>query len=237
MNVCFSPIVVVTGIAPMSVDEPLRVPYQIPGGRSWQWINIYTRLSQERIIFLNQPLTLGLANSLVSALLYLDSEDQTKPIYLYINSYGDPVAMGMANETAGMMSIMAGMAIYDTMQYVRSELITICLGQAVGMSALLLSCGTKGKRASLPHASIALNNPYSGTQGQATDIQVTAEEVIAKRALIVNILAQNTGQTTDKIKADMERTFYMTPEEAKAYGLIDLVLTSRKEAPALAAAN
>jgi ATP-dependent Clp protease, protease subunit len=221
----------------MSVDEPLRVPYQVPGGRSWQWINIYTRLSQERIIFLNQPLTLGLANSLVSALLYLDSEDQTKPIYLYINSYGDPVAMGMANETAGMMSILAGMAIYDTMQYVKSELITICLGQAVGMSALLLSCGTKGKRASLPHASIALNNPYSGTQGQATDIQVTAEEVIAKRALIVDILAQNTGQTHDKIKADMERTFYMTPEEAKSYGLIDLVLASRKEAPALATAT
>jgi ATP-dependent Clp protease protease subunit len=221
----------------MSVDEPLRVPYQIPGGRYWQWINIYTRLSQERIIFLNQPLTLGLANSLVSALLYLDSEDQTKPIYLYINSYGDPVAMGMANETAGMMSIMAGMAIYDTMQYVKSELITICLGQAVGMSALLLSCGTKGKRASLPHASIALNAPYSGTQGQATDIQVTAAEVIAKRTLIVDILSQNTGQTADKIKADMERTFYMTPEEAKAYGLIDLVLTSRKEAPALATAS
>jgi ATP-dependent Clp protease protease subunit len=221
----------------MSVDEPLRVPYQIPGGRYWQWINIYTRLSQERIIFLNQPLTLGLANSLVSALLYLDSEDQTKPIYLYINSYGDPVAMGMANETAGMMSIMAGMAIYDTMQYVKSELITICLGQAVGMSALLLSCGTKGKRASLPHASIALNTPYSGTQGQATDIQVTAAEVIAKRTLIVDILSQNTGQTADKIKADMERTFYMTPEEAKAYGLIDLVLTSRKEAPALATAS
>jgi ATP-dependent Clp protease, protease subunit len=222
----------------MSVDEPLRVPYQIPGGRSWQWINIYTRLSQERIIFLNQPLTLGLANSLVSSLLYLDSEDQTKPIFLYINSYGDPVATGMADETAGMMSIMAGMAIYDTMQYVRSELITICLGQAVGMSALLLSCGSKGKRASLPHASIALNNPYAGTQGQATDIQVTAEEVIAKRALILGILAQNTGQSPEKLKADMERTFYMTPQEAKDYGLIDVVLSSAKEAKtALAAAS
>jgi ATP-dependent Clp protease, protease subunit len=206
----------------MSVDEPLRVPYQIPGGRSWQWINIYTRLSQERIIFLNQPLTLGLANSLVSSLLYLDSEDQTKPIFLYINSYGDPVATGMADETAGMMSIMAGMAIYDTMQYVRSELITICLGQAVGMSALLL----------------ALNNPYAGTQGQATDIQVTAEEVIAKRALILGILAQNTGQSPEKLKADMERTFYMTPQEAKDYGLIDVVLSSAKEAKtALAAAS
>ncbi|MGQ9872739.1 ATP-dependent Clp protease proteolytic subunit [Leptodesmis sp.] len=213
----------------MSVDEIMRVPYNIPGSPYWQWINIYTRLSQERIIFLNQPLSHGLANSLISALLYLDSEDQTKPIYIYINSYGDPVAMGMTHESAGMMSVNAGLSLYDTMQHVKSEIITICLGQAIGMSAVLLSAGTKGKRGSLPHAMIALNHPLVGTQGQATDIQINAQEVLAKRHLVHEILSQTTGQSVEKIAKDIDRTFYMTPQEAKDYGLIDHVLTSSKE--------
>ncbi len=213
----------------MSVDEVLRVPYNVPGSPYWQWINIYTRLSQERIIFLNQPISMGLANSMVSALLYLDSEDQSKPIYIYINSFGDPVAAGMANETAGMMSSTAGLAIYDTMQHVKSEIVTICLGQAIGMAAVILSCGTKGKRASLPHSMIALTHPYSGTQGQATDIQINASEVLAKRGLILDILSQNTGKPAEQISKDMDRTFYMTPEQAQDYGLIDLVLNSPKE--------
>lgn len=213
----------------MSVDEILRVPYNIPGSPYWQWVNIYTRLSQERIIFLNQPLSHGLANSLISALLYLDSEDQTKPIYIYINSYGDPVAMGMTNESAGMMSVNAGLSLYDTMQHVKSEIITICLGQAIGMSAVLLSSGTKGKRGSLPHSMIALNHPLIGTQGQATDIQINAQEVLGKRHLVQEILAKNTGQPVEKIAKDMDRTFYMTPQEAKDYGLIDHILTSPKE--------
>jgi ATP-dependent Clp protease protease subunit len=212
----------------MSVDEILRVPYNIPGSPYWQWVNIYTRLSQERIIFLNQPLTLGLANSLVSALLYLDSEDQGKPIYIYINSYGDPVATGMANESAGMMSINAGLSVYDTMQHVKSEIVTVCLGQAIGMSALLLSSGSKGKRGSLPHSMVALNHPLSGTRGQATDILINAEEVLAKRALMLEILARNTGQSVAKLAKDMDRTFYMTPQEALDYGLIDRVLESPK---------
>ena len=212
------------------MSDILRVPYNVPGSPYWQWINIYTRMSQERIIFLNQPLTMGLANSLISALLYLDSEDQSKPIYIYINSYGDPVATGMADPTAGMMSTTAGLAVYDTMQHVKSEIVTICLGQAIGMAAVLLSSGTKGKRGCLPHAMIALTHPLMGTQGQASDIQVNATEVLAKRSLVVDILAKNTGQTTQKIAKDMDRTFYLTPQQAQEYGLIDRVLQSPKRA-------
>jgi ATP-dependent Clp protease, protease subunit len=215
----------------MPVDQILRVPYNIPGSPNWQWINIYTRLSQERIIFLNQPLSDGLANSLISAMLYLESDEQNKPIYLYINSIGDPVEAGMANEAAGMMSITAGLAVYDTMQHIKSEVVTICLGQAVGMATLLLSAGTKGKRACLPHASIALQHSRNLTRGQATDIQINAEEVVKKRTLVLETLAQTTGQPIAKIAKDMDRIFYMTPQEAKDYGLVDLVLVSPKELP------
>jgi ATP-dependent Clp protease, protease subunit len=212
----------------MPVDEILRVPYNLRGSQNWQWINIYTRLSQERIIFLNQPLSTGLANSLISSLLYLDSEDPGKPISLYINSVGDPVDAGQANETAGMMSIAAGLAVYDTMQHIKSEIVTICLGQAIGMAALILSSGTKGKRASLPHSMIALSQFRSAMRGQATDIQVTADEVLAKKALILGILAKNTGQSLERLAKDTDRMFYMTPLEAKEYGLIDIVVTNTK---------
>jgi len=213
----------------MPVDEILRVPYNIPGSPNWQWINIYTRLSQERIIFVNQPISTGLANTVISAMLYLESEDQTKPIYLYINSYGDPIASGAADRMAGMMSVAAGLAIYDTLQHIKSEIHTICLGQAVGLAALLLSSGSKGKRASLPHASIALEYPLAGSQGQATDIIINAQEVLGKRDLILEIFSINTGQSVEKLAKDMDRTFYMTPQEAKDYGLIDRVLESSKE--------
>ncbi|MBW4657457.1 MAG: ATP-dependent Clp protease proteolytic subunit [Drouetiella hepatica Uher 2000/2452] len=213
----------------MSVDDVLRVPYNIPGSQNWQWVNIFTRLSQERIIFLNQPLTDGLANSIISALLYLDSEDQTKPIRLYINSLGDPVDAGMANITAGNMSIMAGMAIYDTMRHIKSPVMTICLGQAVGMAAMLLAAGTAGNRVSLPHSTIVLDHPRIGGQGQATDIDITAKEVMSKKALMLEILAQTTGQTVEKITLDTNRTLYMTPHQAKEYGLIDRVLESPKD--------
>ncbi len=210
------------------MDELLRVPYNVPGSPYWQWINIYTRLSQERIIFLNQPITSGLANSIVSALLYLDSEDQNKPIYLYINSLGDPVLAGMANPEAGMMPVAATLAIYDTMQHIKSDVVTVCLGQAVGMAALLLSCGTPGKRGSLPHAMIAFNHPQSGIQGQATDIQMNAKEVLAKQHLLLEIFSRTTGQPIAKLSKDMDRMFYLSPQEAKDYGLIDQVLASTK---------
>jgi ATP-dependent Clp protease protease subunit len=212
----------------MSVDQPLRVPYNIPGSPQWQWVNIYTRMSLERIIFINRPITEGLANSIISSLLYLDSDDPGKPIFFYINSIGDPVSAGMADPMMGTSSVIATLAIYDTMQHISSEIATICLGQAVGVAALLLSSGTKGKRASLPHASIALMNPLTGTRGQATDIEISAKEVLAKRKSVVDILAENTGQSIEKLTHDMGRTFYMTPYEAKEYGLIDRVLESSK---------
>ncbi len=210
------------------MDDILSVPYIPRGAQQGQWIDIYTRMNQERILFLNQAVTDGIANSIISALLYLDSEDQTKPIFLYINSLGDPVAAGMASMAAGMVSINAGLAIYDTMQHVKSEIVTICLGQAVGMAAVLLSAGTKGKRASLPHSTIVLSHPRNGSRGQASDIQINAKEVLAKQALILDILAENTGQAAAKIKQDMERNFYLDPEQAQEYGLIDRVLQSQK---------
>ncbi|MFM7613138.1 MAG: ATP-dependent Clp protease proteolytic subunit, partial [Synechococcales cyanobacterium] len=158
-----------------TMDEIIRVPYTIPGSPYWQWVSIYTRLNQERILFLTQPLTSGVANSLVSALLYLDSEDQSKPIYLYINSSGDPVASGMTNESAGMMGIGATLAIYDTIQHIKSPVITISMGQAIGLAALILSSGAPGKRGSLPHTMIALSQPRAGARGQATDIQINLQ--------------------------------------------------------------
>lgn len=211
----------------MAVDSSLKVPYNIPGGNQWQWVSIDQRMAQERILFLNRPLNTTLANSLMSAMLYLESEDQSKPIYLYINSLGDPVLAGM-DETLGMMSIRACLSVYDTIQYIKSEIVTICLGQAVGMAALILSSGTKGKRFSLPHANIALTQFSVATQGQATDIQVNAEEVLQKKNILFDIFSQNTGQTAEKISKDSERIFYMTPQEAKEYGLIDRVLESTK---------
>lgn len=211
----------------MPVDQTLRVPYQVPGSQTWQWINIYTRLSQERIIFLNQPVTMGVANSIISALLYLDSDDNTKPISLYINSLGDPVTAGMADETAGLAGITASLAIYDTLQHIKSEVITICMGQSFGVSTLLLSSGAKGKRVSLPHAMIALMQPRVGTRGQATDIDVNVKEVLAKRSLMMEILAENTGKPVETLAQDMDRMFYLSPQEALEYGLIDRVLEHR----------
>lgn len=205
-----------------------RVPYNLPGTQYWTWISVYGRMYRERIIFINQPLTDNFANFIISTLLYLDSDDQTKPIYLYINSLGDPVLAGMGSVTLGMMSIMAGLAIHDTMQHIKSEIVTICLGQSMGMATLLLSSGAKGKRASLPHATIALNHPPIGSMGQATDIEINAKEVLEKKALVLEILSRNTGQPVEKIAKDTDRMFYMSPQEAKDYGLIDRVLESSK---------
>jgi ATP-dependent Clp protease protease subunit len=206
------------------MSEILRVPYNLPGSQMWSWINIYTRMSQERILFLNQPLTDGVANSVVSSLLYLDSQDQNKPIYLYINSIGDPVDVGMANMAAGMMSVMAGMAIYDTLEHIKSEVITICLGQARGIAALLLSAGTKGKRSCLPHATVELTLPRSAIQGQATDIQVNTVATLAKKKTILEIFSQTTGKSMEQLTKDLNRTLYLTPQEALDYGLIDRIL-------------
>jgi ATP-dependent Clp protease, protease subunit len=192
-------------------------------------MNIYTRMNQDRIIFLNQPITDGLANAIVSSLLYLESVDNTKPIYLYINSLGDPVAAGWAGVEVGMMSVMAGLAIYDTIKHIKSDVYTICLGQAMGMASLLLSAGSPGKRASLPHTNIGLMPVRVGSRGQASDIIINAAQVLAKKTEIIDVFSKTTGQSPEKIEQDSERMFYMTAHEAKEYGLIDRVLESSKE--------
>lgn len=196
----------------MPIGVP-SVPYRLPGSQYERWIDIYTRLSQERIIFLGQEVTDGLANRIVAFLLYLDSEDPNKPIYLYINSPGG--------------SVTAGMAIYDTMQYIKSEVITICVGLAASMGAFLLASGTPGKRLALPHARIMIHQPLGGARGQATDIQIEAKEILRTRQQLNEILAQRTGQTIEKIAKDTDRDYFMSAAEAQEYGLIDKVIDER----------
>lgn len=190
-----------------------KVPYRLPGGSYEQWIDLEDRLFRERIIFLSEEVDDGIANSIVAYLLYLDSEDQTKPIRLYINSPGG--------------SVTAGMAIYDTMQYIKSEVITICMGLAASMGSFLLMAGTKGKRMALPHSRIMIHQPSGGTRGQATDIQIEAQEILRIRRQLNEIYAQRTGQPLEKIERDMDRDFFLSAQEAKEYGLIDKVIEDK----------
>ena len=199
----------------MPIGVP-SVPYRLPGSQYERWIDIYTRLSQERIIFLGQEVTDGLANRIVAFLLYLDSEDPSKPIYLYINSPGG--------------SVTAGMAIYDTMQYIKSEVITICVGLAASMGAFLLAAGTPGKRIALPHARIMIHQPLGGTgRRQATDIEIEAKEILRIRAQLNEILAERCHQPIEKIEKDTDRDYFLSPFEAKEYGLIDKVIEEREK--------
>lgn len=186
------------------------VPYRLPGGSYEQWINIYERLFRERIIFLSEEVDDGIANAIVAYLLYLDSDDQTKPIYLYINSPGG--------------SVTAGMAIFDTMQHIKSEVVTICVGLAASMGAFLLAAGGKGKRLALPHARIMIHQPLGGSRGQATDIEIEAKEILRIRHQLNEILADRTGQPLAKIEKDTDRDYFMSAQEAKEYGLIDQVI-------------
>jgi ATP-dependent Clp protease, protease subunit len=187
------------------------VPYRLPGSTYERWIDIYTRLNQERIIFLGQEITDSLANSTIAALLYLDSDDQNKPIYLYINSPGG--------------SVTAGMAIYDTMQHIKSEVVTICVGLAASMGAFLLTAGSKGKRLALPHARIMIHQPLGGTgRRQATDIEIEAKEILRIRHELNGLMAERTGQSIEKIQKDTDRDYFMSAQEAKEYGLIDSVI-------------
>ena len=190
------------------------VPYRLPGSQYERWIDIYTRLGQERIIFLSQEVTDGIANRIVALLLYLDSEDSSKPIYLYINSPGG--------------SVTAGMAIFDTMQYIRSEVITICVGLAASMGSFLLAAGTSGKRLAIPHARIMILQPMGCTgRRQASDIEIVAYEILRIRAQLNNILATKCGQPLEKIEKDTDRDYFLSAEEAKNYGLIDQVIEER----------
>ena len=198
----------------MPIGVP-RVPYQLPGQPYSDWINIYDRLYRERIIFLGRGINDGLANQVIAVMLYLDSEDPGKPIYLYINSPGG--------------SVTAGMAIYDTMQHIKSDVVTICVGLAASMGAFLLAAGTKGKRLALPHARIMIHQPLGGIQGrrQATDIEIEAKEILRIKKQLNEIMAQKTDQSIDKIEKDTDRDFFMSAEEAQKYGIIDKVIEDR----------
>ena len=174
--------------------------------------DIYSRLLKDRIIFLGEEVTDVSANLIVSQLLFLESEDPGKDIQMYINSPGG--------------SVSAGMAIYDTMQFIKCDVSTICMGMAASMGAFLLAGGTPGKRLALPHSTIMIHQPSGGAQGQATEIQIVADRIQYTKRMLNELLAANTHQPLEKIAADTERDYYMSAEEAKAYGLIDSVITN-----------
>ena len=190
------------------------VPYVLEStSRGERTYDIYSRLLKDRIIFLGEEVNDVTASLIVSQLLFLESEDPGKDIQLYINSPGG--------------SVTAGMAIYDTMQYIKCDVSTICMGMAASMGAFLLSGGTKGKRFALPNAEIMIHQPSGGAQGQATEIRIVAEHILKTKKKLNESLAANTGQPLEVIEADTERDNYMSAEEAKAYGLIDQVIVSR----------
>ena len=199
----------------MPIGTP-SVPYRLPGSQMERWVDIYTRLGVERILFLGSEVNDGIANSLVAQMLYLDSEDSSKPIYLYINSPGG--------------SVTAGLAIYDTIQYVKSEVVTICVGLAASMGAFLLAAGTKGKRVALPHSRIMIHQPLGGTsRRQASDIEIEAREILRMKEMLNRSLADMSGQSFEKIEKDTDRDYFLSAEEAKEYGLIDRVIAHPSE--------
>ena len=183
-------------------------------GRSERAFDIYSRLLKERIIFLGTPVEDTMASLVIAQLLFLEAEDSEKDIYLYINSPGGIIT--------------SGMGIYDTMQYIKPDVATICLGQAASMGAFLLAGGAKGKRSALPNSRIMIHQPMGGAEGQATDIKIQAEEIVRIKKQLNTILSKNTGQTIKKIEADTDRDNYLSATEARAYGLIDTILTKRK---------
>jgi ATP-dependent Clp protease protease subunit len=192
---------------------PIVVEQTSRGERSY---DIYSRLLKERIIFLGTAVDDYIANLVIAQLLFLESEDPEKDINFYINSPGGIVT--------------SGLAIYDTMQYIKPDIQTICIGQAASMGALLLAAGTKAKRYALPHSRILIHQPLGGFQGQATDIEIHAREILRMRSELNEILAKQTGQSLSRIAADTERDFFMSGEEAAQYGLVDTVI-SRRELP------
>ncbi|MCD7779490.1 MAG: ATP-dependent Clp endopeptidase proteolytic subunit ClpP [Candidatus Gastranaerophilales bacterium] len=191
---------------------PVVIEQSSRGERSF---DIFSRLLRERIIFLGTPIDDMVANLIVAQLLLLDSENPEKDIMLYINSPGG--------------SVTAGFAIYDTMQHIRADVSTICLGQAASMGAFLLSSGTPGKRMALPHSRVLIHQPLGGAQGQATDIEIQAAEIVRIKKSLNEILAKNTGQSIKKIEKDTDRDYIMTPEEALEYGMIDKVVTANTQ--------
>lgn len=193
-------------MVPMVVEQTAR------GERAY---DIYSRLLKERIVFVGNAVDDDIANIIIAQLLFLGAEDPNKDVYMYINSPGGVVT--------------AGLAIYDTMQYLKTPISTICIGQAASMGALLLSAGEKGKRYALPNARIMIHQPLGGAQGQATDIEIQTHEILRIKKLLNEILAKHTGQPLAKIEKDTDRDFYMSAEEAVKYGLVDEVISSVKE--------
>jgi len=196
----------------MPIGVP-KVPYRMPGSTYTDWISIYSRLARERIIFIGQQIDDELANEVIAIMLYLDSEDAGKDIILYLNSPGG--------------SVTSGMAIYDTMQHIKSDVVTICVGLAASMGSFLLAAGAKGKRLALPHSRIMIHQPSGGTRGQASDIEIEAKEILRIRHQLNQIYADNTSQTIEKIEKDMDRDFFLSAAEAQEYGLIDRVIEER----------
>ncbi len=190
---------------------PIVVEQTSRGERAY---DIYSRLLKDRIIFLGTPIDDVVANTVIAQLLFLDADDPDKDIYVYINSPGGIVT--------------AGLAIYDTMNYLKSPVSTICIGQAASMGALLLAAGTKGKRFSLPHSRIMIHQPMGGFQGQATDIEIHAREILKLKETLNTILANHTGQPIEKIQTDTDRDFFMSGADAKTYGIVDEVITKIK---------
>jgi ATP-dependent Clp protease, protease subunit len=183
-------------------------------GRGERAYDIYSKLLKERIVFLGTAIDDNVANIIIAQLLFLESEDPSKDIYLYINSPGGHIT--------------SGLAIYDTMQYVKSPIVTMCIGQAASMGAVLLTGGAKGKRYSLPHSRILIHQPLGGVQGQATDINIQAKEILRMRDEINMIFTEHTAQPIEKIALDTERDFYMNPSQAKEYGIIDEIVEKRR---------
>jgi len=192
---------------------PIVVEQTSRGERSY---DIYSRLLKDRIIFLGTAIDDQVANLMIAQLLFLESEEPEQDIYIYINSPGGQVS--------------SGLAIYDTMQYIKPDIQTICLGQAASMGAFLLCAGNKGKRFALPHSRIMIHQPSGGFQGQHTDIQIQAQEINRVRTILEGVMAEHTGQSADTLHVDTERDNYMTGDEAKNYGLIDHVISRREEA-------
>ncbi len=193
-------------LIPMVIEQSSR------GERAY---DIYSRLLKDRIIFLGSPMNDEVANLLIAQLLFLESDDPDKDINFYINSPGGVVT--------------SGLAVYDTLQYIKPDIATVCIGQAASMGALLLSAGTKGKRYSLPHSRILIHQPMGGFQGQASDIAIQAKEILRMKETLNEILVLNTNKNLEQIRIDTDRDFFMSGEEAKEYGIIDHVITNRKD--------
>ncbi len=184
-------------------------------GRGERSMDIYSRLLEERIVFIGTPIDDTVANSVMAQLLFLDKSNRTQDINVYVNSPGG--------------SVTAGLAIYDTMQFVQPEVATYCLGQAASMGAILLAGGTKGKRFALPNARVMIHQPWGGVQGTARDMEIQVEEILKSKKRLEEILAQHTGRTSEEISKATDRDHFMSPEEAKAFGLIDSIVTSMEE--------